>query len=155
MKSRREAREIALQCLYQCDTLEDWSDQSIELFMTSFLDLDSGDLSSNQEFFKSLVIGIRDNLDVIDHQISLASERWSISRMTRVDRNIIRISCYEIGFLNKIPTNVSINEAIEISKNYSAEDSPMFINGVLDNLAQSIATNGLSLVAQNNIKTVA
>lgn len=57
--------------------------------------------------------------------------------MSRIDRNILRSATYEIGFLSDIPVSVTINEAIEIAKSYGSDDSPMFINGVLDNIAKS------------------
>lgn len=160
MMSRRRAREVALQALYQCDTLGDWSNEAIDLFFSTFgarPEHDSTEDSQapekkeqkeqndhdNVEFCHRLIQGARDELESVDKQLTAASTHWSISRMARVDRNILRIACYEILFLSDIPVNVSINEAIEIAKLYGSEDSPTFINGVLDKIAkQASRANG-------------
>jgi transcription antitermination protein NusB len=139
MKSRRKAREAALQALYQCDTLADWGDECIDLYFRIFHNhtfSGNGDNpGENYPFSRMLIAGVSENLELIDSYISRASTRWSLTRMSRVDRNIIRLAVYEIGFLEDIPVNVSINEAIEIAKRFGTDDSPMFINGVLDNIA--------------------
>ena len=97
--------------------------------------------SKTDSFLVEIVFGVRDNLLVIDDQISFASDRWSIDRMARVDRNILRLASFEIACLEDIPLNVSINEAVEIAKKFGADDSPMFVNGVLDNVGRSISQN--------------
>ncbi|MBX7144493.1 MAG: transcription antitermination factor NusB [Oligoflexia bacterium] len=143
MRSRRRAREVALQALYQCDTLEDWSAECVQLYFDVFKPENGGEenavLSStekeNLEFAKSIIQGVLKNLEFIDEQITAASTNWSISRMCRVDRNILRFATFEMALVDEIPLSVSINEAIEIAKAYGTPDSPMFVNGVLDNIA--------------------
>ena len=139
MKSRRRARESALQALYQCDTLEDWSEAAVELYFKVYqaeaLAVEDQAERENLEFARALIMGVAARLEEIDGKLSGASTRWSINRMCRVDRNILRLAAYEIAFLADIPVNVTINEAIEIAKRYGTDDSPMFINGVLDNVA--------------------
>ena len=147
MKSRREARELTLQCLYQCDMLSDWSDDSIGLFFSYQMEGDS-----DNEFLRELIFGTRDQIAIIDNQISLASDRWSISRMAKVDRNILRLACYEMGYIENIPVNVSINEAIEVAKKFATEDSPMFINGILDNIARSLNEDPTFFTAQTELQ---
>lgn len=142
MRSRRKARESALQALYQCDTLNEWTDKSVELYFQIFrpevcasgTELESAQ-QENLEFSRELINGVIEKMAFVDAQISSASTNWSITRMCRVDRNILRVAVYEIAFLDDIPVSVSINEAIEIAKAYGTADSPMFINGVLDNVA--------------------
>jgi len=139
VKSRRRAREAALQALYQCDTLQDWSEAAVDLYFTAFQSEHSAvqhpaDME-NCTFARELVMGVASHLAEIDDQIAGASTRWSINRMCRVDRNLLRLAAYEIAYLPQIPVSVTINEAIEIAKRYGTDDSPMFINGVLDNLA--------------------
>lgn len=148
MKSRRKAREAALQALYQCDTLGEWDDACVELyfriFKTEVCDPAApleGSQKENLDFCKVLIRGVIDNMPFIDSQISSASTNWSISRMCRVDRNILRVAVFEIAFMEDIPVSVSINEAIEIAKAYGTVDSPMFINGVLDNVAGVLDQN--------------
>lgn len=148
MKSRRKAREAALQALYQCDTLGEWDQACIELYFSVFktevcdpaAPLE-GAQKENLDFCKNLIHGVIQSMPFIDGQISSASTNWSITRMCRVDRNILRLAVFEIAFMEDIPVSVSINEAIEIAKSYGTVDSPMFINGVLDNVAGVLDQN--------------
>jgi len=147
MGSRRQSRENALQALYQCDCLNDWSSKCCDWYFQSFQAEEEGDHKGTfdpikQEFSRILVVGVLENMEVIDSCITFASQNWSLSRMSRVDRNILRIGAFEICFLSDVPPNVSINEAIEVAKRYAADDSPMFINGVLDKIASEIKVNG-------------
>jgi N utilization substance protein B len=147
MKSRRKARESALQALYQCDTLSDWDNATIDLYFQIFKpEVSSSEAidasqKENLDFCKALIRGVIDGMSFIDSQISSASTNWSINRMCRVDRNILRLAVFEIAFMDDIPVSVSINEAIEIAKSYGTADSPMFINGVLDNVAGVLKQN--------------
>lgn len=137
---RRKAREAAVQALYQCDALADWSPECISLYFTQFQEeagLSEAD-ADNHGFARKLVQGVIENLDFIDTQISSASEHWSMSRMPRVDRNILRLAVYEIAFCDDIPASVTINEAIEVAKRFSGDEAPMFINGVIDKIAHSL-----------------
>lgn len=143
MRSRRRAREAALQALYQCDTLEDFSAECVQLYFDVFKPESAGEVRTelsaaeqeNLEFAKTIINGVLNNLEFIDEQITAASTNWSIGRMCRVDRNILRFATFEMALMDEIPISVSINEAIEIAKAFGTPDSPMFINGVLDNIA--------------------
>lgn len=154
MKSRRKAREAALQALYQCDTIADYSESAISLFFEVFHSaqvmptLDEDEEGAPQQdppvrehlqFSHELIDGVVANLQVIDQQLSLASTHWSLGRMARVDRNILRIATYEIMFRPEIPLSVTMNEAIEVAKRFGSDDSPMFVNGVLDHVAKLLA----------------
>jgi N utilization substance protein B len=129
MKSRRACREAALQVLYQCDVLADYSEETVSFFFEHFRsqsDLSEDErLQAHSDYSQQLVSGV-------------ASTNWSVSRMACVDRNIIRIATYEMLFSSEVPRKVCINEAIEISKRFSADESPKFINGVLDKVAELI-----------------
>ena len=84
MKSRRKARECALQALYQCDTLGDFSDEIINLFFERFCAVEENEAEEDgqyQDFARNLITGVRDNLDAVDEQIASASTHWSIGRM--------------------------------------------------------------------------
>ena len=145
MKTRRRAREGVLQGLYQCDALGDWSTECLDLYFSIFQKeaLASEDLAvkDNLQFARKLAEGVVACLKFIDTQISSASERWSISKMSLVDRNILRMATFEIFFLDEIPTNVTLNEAIEIAKRFGSADTPNFVNGVLDKIATTVALN--------------
>mgnify|MGYP006281166885 CR=1 FL=1 len=101
----------------------------------------SGDIGDGEivdiggDYGRALVDGVISRLDEIDKLIGLASTNWSVARMSFIDRNIIRIAAYEMHFGHEVPTKVSINEAIEIAKDFGSDDSPKFVNGVLDKVA--------------------
>ncbi len=145
MKSRRKAREVALQALYQCDSLSDWSNEVISRFFENFFPTQDtpkvdGELASvegeNLRFAEELIFGVRDRLEELDREIVSISANWSLPRMARIDRNLLRLATFEILYIEGVPVSVSINEAIEIAKRFSGDDAPMFINGVLDQLAE-------------------
>jgi len=99
--------------------------------------------SDVKHFFTLLVIGTFRHLDEIDSIINDISRNWKLDRMAVVDRNIIRCAVFELLHLSDIPPIVTINEAIEIAKRYGTEDSPGFINGILDRVADEYADRGL------------
>lgn len=90
-----------------------------------------------KDFTYSIVQGTREHIDAIDKIINNAAEHWSMDRMAVVDRNILRAAAYELFYRPDIPPSVSINEAIEIAKKYSTEESASFINGILDRIKKS------------------
>lgn len=146
MKTRRQAREAVLQLLYQGDTLKELSDKDIENYFECFaIDQFEETKQENLDFAKQIIKGVLDNIELIDEHIAESSENWSMLRMSRVDRNILRLATYEIYFMPDIPFSVSINEGIEIAKRYGCDDSPTFINGVLDKVAGSFQENPLTL----------
>jgi len=135
MGIRRQARESALQALFMVDFNDLWLNFSADVFYDSF----GGD-ERTKVFSDLLIQGVIKNQAKLDSVITRASENWSIQRMARVDRAILRVACYELCCLPEVPRNVTINEAIEISKKFGSEDSPMFMNGVLDKIASYIDT---------------
>lgn len=133
MSSRRKARELVLKVLYQKDsTNSDWE---------YTFDCLSDEMKIDDEcrkFAKKLTKGTFKNLELIDEKISKFSKNWKLSRISVVDRNILRLACYEMLFEKKIPHAVSIDEAIELGKKYSTHESKSFINGVLDAIRKSL-----------------
>ena len=96
-------------------------------------------------FFLKLVSGVGAGRPDIDALIERFSSNWKVSRMSGVDRNILRIAVFEMLCCPDIPTRVTLNEAIDIGKRFGAEESGAFINGILDSIHQAIADEGLSL----------
>ena len=129
MGSRRKSRELALQALFDMDMSQNNSEERIELFCRNFT-------PSNKvlPFFQGLILGVKKNKNEIDSLIEKFSSNCKISRISCVDRNVMRIAVYEMLYCEDIPSKVSINEAIEIGKKYGAEDSGSFINGILDSV---------------------
>jgi N utilization substance protein B len=130
MGTRRKARELALQALYQTDMTGDYSPRAIEFFLAHF----EGSAKA-KEFARGLVSGVLSHRDEIDRLIKQSTDHWKLSRMAKVDLMILRMASYELLFCPDIPLNVSMDEAIEIGKRYGSADSPTFINGVLDQVA--------------------
>jgi len=83
-------------------------------------------------FARDLVLGVWRNKEDLDKLIGRASKNWRIERMSRVDRNILRIAVFEVLYMGDIPPKVSIDEAVELGKRFGTEDSGAFVNGVLD-----------------------
>lgn len=133
MGVRRQAREAALQALFTCDFLNEWKVESVQFCFEHF-----AVPKAAQSFGLKLCQGVIENLVKIDGKLTCASENWSLSRMGRVDRGILRLAAYEIAFLEEVPINVAINEAIEIAKRFGSEESPVFVNGVLDKVASTV-----------------
>lgn len=127
MGKRRKSRELALQQLFQ----EELNPNSGEIFnLTEEREL--GD--EVKDFYKELVQGVTSKKSHIDKLIEEHSNNWRVSRMAKVDLNILRMATYELLYSSEVPPNVALNEAIEISKKFGSEDSPSFVNGILDNI---------------------
>lgn len=128
---RRDGREAAVQFLYAND-LSGEADFSAER-LAEFWELRQAKTFA-REFAAALVTGIREQLPRIDAAIRERLENFSFQRLAAVDRNILRLATYEIVFSDHIPAQAAINEAIEIAKRFGTEDSPKFVNGVLDRI---------------------
>ena len=129
IKVRRRAREMALQALFYMDMSHTESLETLELFCATFRPAKAA-----QPFFLELVKGVLEKRSHVDVAIEESSRNWKVSRMSCVDRNILRIAVYEILFRDDIPAKVSINEAVDIGKKFGTEESGAFINGILDSI---------------------
>jgi len=132
MGRRRKAREVALQVLYEIDFLKIDPQEAVRLFWENF------DAPKNvQKFSSRLIEGTVEFQQEIDELISSCSENWSISRMSRVDRNILRLAVYEF-LCEKTPQIVVIDEAVDLAKRFGGEESGQFVNGLLDSLRKRL-----------------
>ena len=129
MGKRRLAREFCLQALYLSDTGRMTKEEVSSALVESFR-LDT----ATQEFAGSLLAGTLDNLPELDRMITEYAKNWSLSRMSAVDRSILRMSVYEITHVPGTPVPAIIDEAIELAKKFSTENSGSFINGLLDRI---------------------
>lgn len=139
MGGRRQAREQALQLLYQVDLGQRSLDEAISLFWEDEEEPTAPDVV---EFARILARGASAQRERIDELISDASINWKIRRMSLVDRNILRIAVFEFIAMDDVPTTVSINEAIELGKRFGTTDSGGFINGILDKIARNLGLAG-------------
>ena len=130
MGARRKGREAALQMLYQMDASGQPGAEVVRLF---WLHLGHG--QEGEEFANELLLGCEREAERVDAAIRAVSENWRMERMARVDRNILRLGCYELLFIPEVPRRVTLNEAIELAKRFGSEGSASFVNGVLDRLA--------------------
>lgn len=152
MGKRREARERAVQFLFQYDLnpTEDL-EQSLRHFWDSQraaalaedkgpatwgqkveLPAPSAEEVAMQKFAEPLIRGVLENRLALDELIRKYAENWELHRIANVDRNILRLAIYEMQHREDIPPVVSINEAVEIAKKFSTQDSGRFVNGILD-----------------------
>ncbi len=129
MGKRRSSRELALKFLYQHELNKGDLCEQMGLFLEQ---------NSSQEdvktYMKDLVVSLFDKISEIDEVIQKYSDHWVLERMTVIDRNILRLGTCELLFGFSTPPKVVINEAIDIAKKYGNEDSPEFINGILDRI---------------------
>ena len=129
MGKRRFSRELALKFLYQLE----FNEGGLKDQMDSFEDRLSCQ-DEVKEFMVELVDKVVDNKKEIDLTLKKYSEHWALDRMTVIDRNILRLGVCELTHSQTIPPKVVINEAVEIAKKYGSEESPDFINGILDKI---------------------
>ncbi len=130
---RKQAREGAMQLLFQMESMGDFDKLSIGTFLENF---PFGE-NESQYIYKA-VSGVLDNKVQIDDYITDQLESWSIERLAKVDLATLRIAIFEILYMEDIPVEVSINEAIELVKKYSTEDAYKYVNGVLGSFVRAI-----------------
>jgi N utilization substance protein B len=132
MRKRTLAREFALQVLYQVDITHDNPDAALDSFWQSHSQENIEE--DIKKFSGDLVKGVTENLARIDSKIAQYATNWQLKRMAVVDRNILRMGCFELAFRDDIPFKVSINEAVELAKKYSSLEASKFVNGILDKI---------------------
>src|SRR3990172_8261295 len=134
---RRKSREAALQALYQAELSGETITGLAGKSLSGMLDMiESGLNKASLSYGEALFKGVVDNASIIDSLIEEYSENWTIERMAVVDRNILRLALYELTIRNDVPYKVAIDEAVELAKEFSSDESAAFINGVLDKIAR-------------------
>jgi len=131
MASRRRSREHALQILYQWDMRKQPVEEAIEAFYSGLYSEEGAVRPPRDDFLEQLVRGAVENTGEIDALISSHAEHWRLERMPAVDRNILRLAVYEMRN-TETPAPVVIDEALELARRFSTEESVQFVNGVLD-----------------------
>ena len=138
---RRQAREAALQVLFAVDVNEDLDPLGVERTFDEVVEEFSLPTRA-RERAKQLALGVVRNLKTIDETIERASRNWKLHRLATVDRNVLRVSAYELLFEREVPYEVVIDEAVEIARRFSSHTSPGFVNGVLDTIARASQASG-------------
>ena len=129
--NRKLSREKTMELLFGMTLSKDTIEEAIENFVDNY----EGNIKEiDLTYVKQALIGIENNKEAIDKVIEENLHNWKLDRISKVNLSILRLSTYELLYDNEIPTNVAINEALEITRRYSDEKSVGFINGVLDKI---------------------
>jgi transcription antitermination protein NusB len=131
MAARHRSRQRALQVLYQWDMTKQPVEQAISSFYLTLYSEEETSDSERDEFMEELVTGTSKMTPAIDERIVAKSENWKLDRMPVVDRNILRLAIYEMS-RQETPAAVVIDEALELARQFSGEESVGFVNGILD-----------------------
>ncbi len=131
MKSRTRARSIALQVLYEIDMV---NHPPAEVLRER---LEEAPISDDlADFARQIVFGVLPLTHDLDQIIAKYAPEWPLDQIAAIDRNILRVSCWEFAVRRETPVKVAINEAVELAKMYGSDSAPRFVNGVLGSLAE-------------------
>lgn len=134
---RKKARDNAFKCIYQ---LEFMDDKNVEKLLEYCYD-ENQNTDNEKEYIQKVVNGVVENLSIIDDNILKNLKNWTINRIAKIDLAILRLAIYEILYLEDIPAKVSVNEAVELSKEYGGTDSKSFVNGLLAKIIEGKVEN--------------
>lgn len=140
--SRKTAREIAFKLIFASNfqSEEVTSDEMIDALLKE-TDKDEDIKNEDMNYIKEVVHGVYENIDSLDERISKHLKGWTMDRICKTDLAILRLAIYEILYRKDIPYKVSVNEAVELAKTFSEDNSPSFVNGVL---AEIISGEGIN-----------
>ena len=133
MGNRRFSRELVIQFLY----LTEMNEGDVASQLKAFWEDNACD-GEVQSFAEDILNDIFEHKKEIDARLEKYSDNWTLSRMTVIDRNLLRLAASELMYSKTVPPKVAIDEAVEIAKKYGSEDSPNFINGILDRILKEI-----------------
>lgn len=141
--NRRDARQAALCMIFDYSFhSEEKAEEILELYIENFRDEEDNCISEelrNDDYFTKVYFGVIASIPSLDEIITKCSKKWSMSRISRVAVSIMRLALYEIMYMEDIPTQVSINEAVELAKKFDSDDSYTFINGILGTAEKMLA----------------
>jgi len=135
--SRTTARETALKIIFELS----FQDEKLKKLYDEYIDSQENDIDLNNEdneYIENVINGVEEKVNEIDEKIKAHLKDWNFERISKVDLAILRLSIYEILYRDDIPYKVSINEAVELSKTFSEDSSPSFINGVLAEIVKEM-----------------
>ena len=132
MGTRRKARVIALQALFEIDSVAHDAEETLDWLLAEAPLHEEG-----MAFARELVRGVLTNREKIDNMIQANAPAWPVAQLATIDRNILRLAILEIMLSERVPVKAAINEAVELAKTFGSENSPKFINGVLGTVSAS------------------
>lgn len=130
--SRKEAREFAMQTVFQMDAQKELKPEALAKH------LEGKKFGTQSGYVKEVLGKLLENIEEVDAKINAASDGWSVERMAKTDAAIIRLATSEMLYREDVPTAVAINEAVSLSKLYGTEQSPKFVNAVLGKIAKTL-----------------
>jgi len=131
MKSRTRARSLALQVLYEVDIAQH---PATDVYKLRLADMPlTDDLA---EFARQIIFGVLPLSHALDHAIEKYAPEWPFDQIAAIDRNILRMACWEFAVYRETPVKVAINEAVELAKMFGSDSTARFVNGVLGSLAE-------------------
>ena len=146
--TRRQAREITLCLVFDFGfNSEEKPEELLDLYVRYFPEADEEHVTEeikNDDYISKVYFGVAEKIDALDETIKNCSLKWKLERMSRISVSILRLAVYELLYIDSIPTEVSINEAVELAKKYDNDESYTFINGVLGAVAKQLEANGLA-----------
>ena len=145
--TRRNARERAVQVLFQMDINPGDIDSALDWFWE-----DKEPDAKTRHFTEDVVRGVLQHQKKIDSMMQNYADHWALDRMGTVDRNIIRIAIYEMLFRRDIPPVVSINEAVDIAKQFSSKEAGRFVNGILDRARKDLNRPDREPTPENSVE---
>ena len=131
-RERRRVRSLALQSLYEVDTVGHMP----EAVIARHIENNPGLSEENVKFLRTLVLGVLQVTPQLDEWIANSAPEWPVDQLAVLDRNILRMALWELAASDETPLKVAINEAVELAKRFGSDSSPRFINGVLGTLAK-------------------
>ncbi|BBH21108.1 N utilization substance protein B [Paenibacillus baekrokdamisoli] len=141
---RRLAREIVVQSLYQMEMNEDaTAEDAVSMIIDEVneeneIEANAADVSRIDQHVRAMVLEVSEKKAAIDDMLQDYLTGWQVDRLSRVDRQILRLACFELVFKDDVPPKAVINEAIELAKHFGTEESGKFVNGVLGRLLQAL-----------------
>jgi transcription antitermination factor NusB len=135
MGNRHRARELAIQVLFHMEYNPGDPAECFDRICECF-----GPAREVRAYSREVVLGVWEKKADLDRLMRRSSKNWRVERMSRVDRNILRLAIYEVLYRKDVPPKVSIDEAVELGKRYGTEDSGAFINGILDHIYNELKT---------------
>ena len=145
MATRRDARQWAVQLLFQRDFNQGALDEALADFW-----IEKNVPDEARSFMEELVRGVTQHGPAIDNKMQSYAENWDLNRMAAVDRNVMRVALYEMLYRDDIPPVVSINEAVDLAKQYSGPESGKFVNGILDRASKDIQRPARTTIRQGS-----
>jgi N utilization substance protein B len=135
MGARHSGRESALQMLFQMELSGTSPETTVELYWRSFVaDADP----EGRPYADEVILGVGATREELDRHIGAASSHWRIERMSRVDRNVLRLGTWELAHRTDVPRAVILDEAVELAKAFGTDESSAFVNGVLNRIADTL-----------------